>query len=344
MPIEPILYRDGAVELIDQRRLPDELVTLRITEVEEVAAAIRDMAIRGAPSIGVAAAYGVVLGMRDESVGEHLRLRFQRVRNLLAATRPTAVNLAWALDRMEVAFNRHPGASQADLVAALEVEGAHLHQDEAAANRRIGELGASLVPEGGSVLTHCNTGALATAGYGTALGIVRAAWAFGRLARVFVDETRPRLQGARLTAWELAQEGIPYEVIADGAAAFLMARGEVDLVLVGADRIALNGDVANKIGTYSLAVVSHYHGVPFYSAAPISTIDPSCLDGRSIPIEERPADEVRTLRGALVTPDGAPVRNPAFDVTPHAILSGIVTERGILTEPYDEAIAHVLTR
>jgi len=342
MPIEPILYRDGTVELIDQRRLPDELVTLRITDVEELAGAIREMAIRGAPSIGVAAAYGVVLGMWEPP--DDRWTAFRRIKTLLGETRPTAVNLSWALERMQVAFDRNADGDEASLREALVREAQRLHEEEVAANRRIGRLGARLVPVGGTVLTHCNTGALATAGYGTALGIVRAAWEAEVLAKVFVDETRPRLQGARLTAWELAQEDIPHEVIVDGAAASLMARGEVDLVLVGADRIASNGDVANKIGTYGLAVLAHHHRIPFYSVAPVSTIDPDCPDGRSIPIEERPADEVRTVRGTRVTPEGAPVRNPAFDVTPHALVSGIVTERGILTEPFDEAINDVLAR
>jgi methylthioribose-1-phosphate isomerase len=342
MPIEPIRFRDGVVELIDQRRLPDEEVILRLTDVEELAAAIRDMAVRGAPSIGVAAAYGVILGMQDAA--DDRWSAFRRVKKLLGETRPTAANLFWALERMQTAFDHHADAPSGELVQALASAARRIHEDEAAANRRIGALGARLVPAGGTVLTHCNTGALATAGYGTALGIVRAAWALERLAKVFVDETRPRLQGARLTAWELEQEGIPYEVIADSAAASLMADGEVDVVLVGADRIAKNGDVANKIGTYALAVLAHHHRVPFYSAAPISTIDARCPDGRSIPIEERSPDEVREVRGVRVTPAGAPVRNPAFDVTPHDLVSGIVTERGILTEPYDEAIDDVLAR
>jgi methylthioribose-1-phosphate isomerase len=342
MPIEPILYRDGAVELIDQRRLPDELVTLRITEVEELAAAIRDMAVRGAPSIGVAAAYGVVLGMRGAS--DDRWTAFRRVKKLLAGTRPTAVNLAWALDQMQLAFDRNADGSLEDLWAALAVEARRLHEEEVAANRRIAQLGVRLVPQGGTVLTHCNAGALGAAGYGTALGVILAAWEIEVLGKVFVDETRPRLQGARLTAWELKQERIAHEVIVDGAAGSLMARGEIDLVLVGADRIARNGDVANKIGTYSLAVLAHHHRIPFYSVAPISTIDPDCPDGRSIPIEERPAEEVRTARGTPVTPADAPVRNPAFDVTPHELISGIVTERGILTEPYDERINDVLAR
>jgi methylthioribose-1-phosphate isomerase len=343
MPIEPIVFRDGVVEMIDQRRLPGELVTLRITDVRELAELIRSMAIRGAPSIGIAAAYGVVLGMSEESAGT-AAAQFRRVRDLLAATRPTAINLFWALDRMEAAFARHADADRVNLLAALAAEAQTLHEDEVAANRRIGRLGSRLIPHGGTVLTHCNTGALATGGYGTALGIVRAAWEDGSLHKVFVDETRPRLQGARLTSWELVQEGIPHEVIVDGAAAALMARGEVDVVLVGADRIARSGDVANKIGTYSLAVLAHHHRIPFYAAAPVSTIDRDCLDGRSIPIEERAADEVRTVRGVLVTPPEAAIRNPAFDVTPHGLIAGIVTERGILTAPYEEAIDGLFPR
>ena len=343
MPIEPIAYRDGAIDLIDQRRLPDELVILRIRSASALAEAICDMAVRGAPSIGVAAAYGVVLEMRTDATEQDPRGRFRTVRKLLGETRPTAVNLRWALDRMERVVDRHADGSGSDLIDALEEEAARLHQEETAANRRIGELGASLVPQRGRVLTHCNTGALAAAGVGTALGVVRAAWALGRLKTVFVDETRPRLQGARLTAWELDREGIPYFVIADGTAASLMARGEVDVVMVGADRIARNGDVANKIGTYALAVLSHHHGIPFYVAAPISTVDPTCPEGTSIPIEERPPDEVRTVRGVLVTVEGAPVRNPAFDITPHGLISGIVTERGVLTEPYEESIGDALS-
>jgi len=342
MPIEPIQYRHGVVEMIDQRLLPDELVTLRITAVEELAACIRDMAIRGAPSIGVAAAYGVVLGMREAA--DDRWSAFRRVKTLLAGTRPTAVNLFWALDRMQAVFDREADDNPEGLLDALEIEARRLHETEADANRRIGQVGLRLVPQNGTVLTHCNTGALATAGYGTALGVVQAAWEAEVLGKVFVDETRPRLQGARLTAWELAQEGIPYEVIADGAAAAMMAAGEIDLVLVGADRIARNGDVANKIGTYSVAVIAHHHRIPFYTVAPLSTIDSDCPSGRSIPIEERPPEEVRFVRGTRVTPADAPVRNPAFDVTPHDLVSGIVTERGILTEPYEEAIDNVFGR
>ena len=344
VPIEPIAYREGAVELIDQRRLPEEQVILRITNVDELADAIRTMAIRGAPSIGIAAAYGVVLGLSDCEAGNNRRGLLREACKLLAGTRPTAVNLTWALGRMKAVFEKKAEADHADLVRALIEEARHIHENEVAANRRIGQLGVSLVPQGATVLTHCNTGALATGGYGTALGIVRAAWERGTLVKVFVDETRPRLQGARLTAWELAEDEIPHEVIVDGASASLMARGEVDLVLVGADRIARNGDVANKIGTYSLAVLSRHHRIPFYVAAPISTIDPACPSGGAIPIEERPPDEVRTVRGVLVVPTETPVRNPAFDVTPHTLISGIVTEHGILTAPFEEAIDDVLPR
>ena len=344
MPIEPIVFRSGAVEMIDQRRLPEETVVLRITDVDELADAIRSMAIRGAPSIGIAAAYGVVLGLSDPSAMSDRWGRLRHVCSMLTATRPTAVNLTWALGRMRSVFEKWAEAGHDDIVRALLEEAREIHENEVAANRRIGQLGLRLVPPGATVLTHCNTGALATGGYGTALGIVRAAWESGTLAKVFVDETRPRLQGARLTAWELEQEGIPYEVIADGAAAALMARGEVDLVLVGADRIARNGDVANKIGTYSLAVLARHHRIPFYVAAPISTIDPVCLSGGAIPIEERSPDEVRTVRGVGVMSPETPVRNPAFDVTPHDLVSGIVTERGILTAPFEEAIDDVLSR
>jgi methylthioribose-1-phosphate isomerase len=342
--IEPIVFRDGAVELIDQRRLPEEKVILRIANVDELADAIRTMAVRGAPSIGIAAAYGVVLGLSDPSAMGDRWGCLRRVCSLLAGTRPTAVNLTWALGRMKAVFEKRAEAGHDDIVWALLEEAQSIHENQVAANRRIGQLGVRLVPQGATVLTHCNAGALATGGYGTALGIVRAAWENGTLVKVFVDETRPRLQGARLTAWELAQDGIPHEVITDGAAASLMARGEVDLVLVGADRIARNGDVANKIGTYSLAVVSHHHRVPFHVAAPISTIDPACPSGGAIPIEERAPDEVRMVRSVGVMPPDTPVRNPAFDVTPHDLISSIVTERGILTAPFEEAIDDVLAR
>jgi len=342
VPIEPIVFRDGVVELLDQRRLPEETSLLRLSEVDELADAIRTMAIRGAPSIGIAAAYGVVLGMRDDSTDRWRR--FREVRSLLAGTRPTAVNLTWALDRMQHAFDAQADAEPDVLASALLDEARRIHDDELAANRRIGQLGARLVPPGATVLTHCNTGALATGGYGTALGILRAAWEHETLAKVFVDETRPRLQGARLTAWELEEEGIPYEVIADSASASLMARGEVDLALVGADRIARNGDVANKIGTYAVAVLAKHHRIPFYVAAPVSTIDPNCVSGAMIPIEERSPEEVRTVRGTPITPPNAPVRNPAFDVTPHDLISGIVTERGILTPPFEEAMDELFTR
>jgi methylthioribose-1-phosphate isomerase len=343
MTIEPIAFRDGAVVLIDQRWLPEERAILRITDVCELADAIRTMAVRGAPAIGIAAAYGVVLGMRrvDE---EDVRGRFRSVVETLTATRPTAVNLSWALERMKAAFETAVERTSIELAAALLTEARRIHEDEVAANRRIGELGAKLVPDGATILTHCNTGALATGGYGTALGIVRAAWERGTLAGVLIDETRPRLQGARLTAWELLQEGIPHEIIVDAAAGWLMSRGEVDLVLVGADRIARNGDVANKIGTYPLAVLAQRHGIPFYSAAPTSTIDPACPDGHAIPIEERPAEEVTTVRGVRVPPVGARVRNPAFDVTPHDLITAIVTERGVFEAPFGERIANVLAR
>jgi methylthioribose-1-phosphate isomerase len=343
MTIEPIAFRDGAVVLIDQRRLPEERAILRITDVCELADAIQTMAVRGAPAIGIAAAYGVVLGMRRVDQ-EDVRGRFRSVVETLAETRPTAVNLLWALERMKAAFETAVERTSTGLAAALLTEARRIHEDEVAANRRIGELGAKLVPDGATILTHCNTGALATGGYGTALGIVRAAWERGTLAGVLIDETRPRLQGARLTAWELLQEGIPHEIIVDAAAGWLMSRGEVDLVLVGADRIARNGDVANKIGTYPLAVLAQRHEIPFYSAAPTSTIDPACPYGRAIPIEERPAEEVTTVRGVQVTPAGARVRNPAFDVTPHDLITAIVTERGVLEAPFGERIADVLAR
>ncbi|MCR4404950.1 MAG: S-methyl-5-thioribose-1-phosphate isomerase [Candidatus Acetothermia bacterium] len=344
--ITPISYRDGAVELLDQTRLPQEAVVLKIREFRELARAIRELKVRGAPAIGLAAAYGVVLGLQNLELEDEAQLdrRFQEVVEELKRTRPTAVNLFWALERMARAFkeSRAKGLGLAELKRALLAEAEAIHREDIEANKRIGRLGAELLPEGATVLTHCNAGALATGGYGTALGVVRSAWEMGRLRKVLVSETRPLLQGARLTAWELEQEGIPYELITDGMAGWLMARGEVGAVVVGADRIARNGDTANKIGTYSLAVLAHHHKIPFYVAAPSSTLDPACPTGREIPLEERSPEEVTTIRGVRLAPAGASARNPAFDVTPHEMISAIITERGVLRPPLAEAIADVL--
>lgn len=340
--IIPISYRDGVIELLDQTRLPQEAVVLKVRDYRELAQAIREMRVRGAPAIGLAAAYGVVLGLQGLEDEARLDRRFREVVEEFKRTRPTAVNLFRALERMEKTFEENRDKGLTGLKRALLAEAERMHQEDIAANRKIGRLGAELLPEGVTILTHCNAGALATGGYGTALGVVRSAWELGRLRKVLVSETRPLLQGARLTAWELEQEGIPYELITDGMAGWLMARGEVGAVIVGADRIARNGDTANKIGTYALAVLAHHHKVPFYVAAPSSTLDPACPTGKEIPLEERSPEEVTQIRGVRLAPAGAKVRNPAFDVTPHELITAIITERGVLRPPFAEAIADVL--
>ena len=318
-PIPPTIeWHDGGVRMIDQRRLPAELVMLEVTTVDELCQAIRDLAIRGAPALGVAGAMGMALAART---GVDLDAAAAAIR----ATRPTAVNLAWGVARARAATDP---LAEALALAADDVEG----------NRRLGAHGAGLLPRDGRVLTHCNAGALACVGYGTALGVIRAAHDQGRSPRVWVDETRPVLQGSRLTAWELHRLGIPATLVADGMAAGLMGGGEVDCVIVGADRIAANGDVANKVGTYGLAVLAAHHEVPFYVAAPTSTVDLSCPSGASIPIEQRPAEEVTMLAGHRIAPEGMAVDNRAFDVTPAALVTAIVTEEGVARAPYPAAL------
>ena len=331
-------WRDNALVLIDQRRLPGELVYERCTDVDAVARAISELRVRGAPAIGISAAYGLVIAAnhsRAETLPE-LRRDVEAAAAQLRATRPTAVNLAWALEQTLGALDTAADVPSAR--AALGAKADQLAREDLAACRRIGENGAPLIPPGARVLTHCNAGALATVGYGTALGVIRSAHAQGRLCEVLVDETRPVLQGSRLTAWELMQEGIPVTLIADGAAAHYMARVRVDAVVVGADRIAANGDVANKIGTYGLAVLAHAHGIPFYVAAPVSTLDLSISSGDEIPIEERDALEVTTIGAQRIAPEGVRVGNPAFDVTPARYVTAIVTERGVVRSPYAESL------
>lgn len=327
-----------AVRLVDQRRLPAEEVYLDFRTPEEVAGAIRDMVVRGAPAIGVTAAFGLALGATSASglPAEAFAGRLRESFELMAKARPTAVNLFWAIEKMRRAFDaaRGAGLPPAGIAERLEEEARRIHDEDLASCREIGRHGGALVPDGGRVLTHCNAGGLATAGYGTALGVVRGAVDAGKKVRVYADETRPFLQGARLTAWELLRDGIETTLLADVAAASLLRRGEVDLVVVGADRIAANGDVANKVGTYPLAVLAREHGVPFYVAAPTSTIDPDCPDGASIPIEEREGREVTELFGRRVAPAGVAVFNPAFDVTPAALVTAIITDRGIHHPPY----------
>lgn len=341
--ISPIVYRAGLVELLDQTRLPRERVILKIGDYRELVRAIRELRVRGAPAIGIAAAYGVVLGVQELNDEAALDRRFHEVVTELRGARPTAVNLSWSLKRMERVYKENRARGLVELKGALLAEAQEVQREEAEADRRMGRYGAELLPDDAVVLTHCNTGALATGGYGTALGVIRAAWELKRLKEVLVDETRPLLQGTRLTAWELEQEGIPYEIIVDSAAGQFLAQGVVDAVLVGADRIAKNGDTANKIGTYALAVLAHRHGVPFYVVAPSSTIDLKIKDGTEIPIEERDPQEVLQVQGVQIAPAGALSRNPAFDVTPHELIAAIITERGVLKPPLEEAIADVLT-
>jgi len=333
--VETLRWRDGRLELIDQRVLPGRFEYVSCTSAAETAEAIRSMVVRGAPAIGCAAAFGIALeALRQQHrSGREFDAAMESAFNTLAASRPTAVNLFWALDRMRAvlaASNRGDSKSAtARLVdAALEVFRADVET-----NRAIGRAGAALVPDGARVLTHCNAGALATAGHGTALGVVRSARDAGKRISVIASETRPYLQGARLTAWELIQEKIPVTLIADNMAGHLMRLGKVDLVLVGADRIAANGDVANKIGTYTLAVLAERHRIPFYVAAPLSTIDISAADGNAIPIEERSPAEVTGYAGTRWAPEGVAVANPAFDITPAELVSGLVTEKGVVTKP-----------
>ncbi len=343
MAVEPIAWQGDRLRLLDQTLLPAREVYLEATDHRQVAEAIGSLRVRGAPLIGIAAAYGMVLASLRLPRGDMARFLagLEEAARELASTRPTAVNLAWALERL--LGRARACASPAEAVAALEAEARALHLEQVEADHRLAELGASLLPQGGAVLTHCNTGSLATGGLGTALGMLRAAWRQGRIVRVYATETRPLLQGARLTAWELWREGVPCTLIVDGAAGALMARGQVAAVVVGADRIARNGDVANKVGTYTLAVLARAHGIPFYVAAPTSTIDPATPDGDGIPIEERPADEVRRLAGVPVAPPGVEVSNYAFDVTPAAYVDAIVTERGIARPPYAESLASLLS-
>ena len=339
----PTIAREpDAVVMIDQRKLPREEVYVRCKTTAEVARAIKNMVIRGAPAIGVAAAMGLALGMRkNQATGtQKLAADFYKACELMASTRPTAVNLFWAIQRMQRAFGAaaEAGESVDQIKDRLDAEARAIHDEDVASCRAMGVHGAEVVPAEARILTHCNAGALATAGYGTALGVIRGAVEAGKRVAVFADETRPFLQGARLTAWELVREGIETTVITDSMAGALMHQGGVNFVVVGADRIAANGDTANKIGTYALAVLAREHGIPFYVAAPLSTIDLETPDGARIPIEERHAKEVTHVGGARVTPEGARVWNPAFDVTPHHLITGIITERGICRPPYSESL------
>jgi methylthioribose-1-phosphate isomerase len=334
--------RQPALILVDQTRLPLAIERVTCRTPQEVADAITGMQVRGAPAIGVAAAYGLVLGALAHTSDDPSGFvdELEQIASDLRQTRPTAVNLQWALDRMCArgrAVAQHEGVEAAR--AALVVLANSLAEDDIAANRRMGAFGLDLVPSGANILTHCNAGALATVDYGTALGVVRAAHEAGRGIHVYVGETRPFLQGARLTAWELQQLGVPMTLITDNMAGHFMSRGKVDMVIVGADRIAANGDVANKIGTYSLAVLARENGLPFYVAAPISTVDVSLSSGAEIPIEERSSREVTELAGARIAPEGVNAAHPAFDITPARLVTAIITERGVLRPPYDRSLA-----
>jgi len=337
-----VFWEDGALRLIDQRALPERFEVLRLTRHAEVADAIRTMAVRGAPAIGVTAAFGMALAAREtaEQCGtdcEVFRAGLDRAADLLRGTRPTAVNLFWAVERvLRVARAIEPPSEAAD---ALLGEALRMQEADVRANRAMGAFGADLLPAGGNVLTHCNTGSLATVHYGTALGVIRAAHESGRGVHVWVDETRPRLQGLKLTAWECRELGIPATVITDNMAAALMRQGRVDAAIVGADRIAANGDTANKIGTYGVAALCRHHGIPFYVAAPLSTVDFALADGEAIPIEERETQEVTHAHGRPLAPEGIAVHNPAFDVTPADLITAIITERGVARPPFTDSLA-----
>jgi methylthioribose-1-phosphate isomerase len=338
--IKTLEWTDAGVRFIDQTKLPTEETYVTCGTYEEVANAIRTMIVRGAPAIGVAAAMGVALGVRASQAKDHAELQHDctRICDVLAATRPTAVNLFWAIRRMKETFDQVSSRPIPEIKAVLVEEAQRIFAEDIATNQAMGKHGAVLLPSNGSILTHCNAGALCAAGYGTALGVVRSAVASGKKIHVFADETRPFLQGSRLTAWELMKDGIPTTVIADNMAGAMMRQGKIAAVIVGADRIAANGDVANKIGTYTVAVLAKEHGIPFYVAAPFSTIDMNTPDGSRIPIEQRSPKEVTHLAGKQIAPDGVAVENPAFDVTPHQYVTAIITERGVLREPYAESL------
>jgi methylthioribose-1-phosphate isomerase len=344
--IKTVEWTDEGVSMLDQRLLPTEEKYLMLRSYEEVADAIRKMVVRGAPAIGVSAAMGIALGAR-QSVGTtvaDLEDDFDYICEVMGATRPTAVNLFWAIERMKAAFKRAKGESNDAIAikARLAEEALAIFQEDIAANRALGQFGADLIADGATVLTHCNAGALATAGdYGTALGVVRGARDAGKRVAVIADETRPFLQGARLTAWELSRDDIPVTVITDNMAGHIMKQGKIDCVVVGADRIAANGDAANKIGTYMVAVLAKRHNIPFYVAAPISTIDLSLSTGAEIPIEERDAKEVTHIRDQQLAPEGVSVHNYAFDVTPNELIAAIITDRGVATAPYTESLSRL---
>ena len=339
MTIKAVEWADQGIILLDQRRLPEEEVYLTLESPQAVIAAIRDLVVRGAPAIGVTAALGLALGARELTTRpEGFRIEFDELCEQMNAARPTAVNLGWAVERMQQVVEQSLAEGVEVTLQRLESEARHMHREDAAINRAIGRHGAALLAERARILTHCNAGALATAGYGTALGVVRAAVEAGKQIRVLAGETRPFLQGARLTTWELQHDGIDCELITDNMSAYVMQRGEVDVVIVGADRVAANGDVANKIGTYGLAVLAREHGIPFYVAAPTSTVDLTLSGGEQIPIEQRSGDEVVIINEGRIAPYGIQARYPAFDVTPHRLVTAIITEAGVARRPYIEEL------
>ncbi|MBI4468001.1 MAG: S-methyl-5-thioribose-1-phosphate isomerase [Acidobacteria bacterium] len=346
--IRTVDWTEEGVVMLDQRKLPREELYPVFKTHEEVAQAIRQMVVRGAPAIGVAAAFGIALGVRNSKAAslEVLDRDFDSISSVICASRPTAINLFWAADQMKECYTRLrvSGVSRADIPGGLIEKAKALREADIAANRRMGMFGAELIQSEARILTHCNAGELATAGYGTALGVVYAAAEQGKNVSVYADETRPFLQGARLTAWELQRNGIPLTLITDNMAGHFMKAGRIDYVIVGADRIAANGDAANKIGTYGLAVLAREHRIPFFVVAPVSTLDLSLKDGDQIPIEERSGEEVTHLNGVAVAPAGVRVANPAFDVTPHRFISAIITDRGVAREPFVESLAVLIDR
>lgn len=344
--IKTLEWTDGGVRFLDQTKLPTEEVYVTCKTYEEVADAIKTMVVRGAPALGVAAGMGVALGVHRanaETVDE-LTPQFEQICKVIAATRPTAVNLFWGIRRMQDKFAQLRNKPVAEIKRQIVDEAKRMHVEDIAANEAMGKHGAVLLPAHGGVLTHCNAGALATAGYGTALGVIRAAVEAGKDLHVFADETRPFLQGSRLTAWELMKDNIPTTLISDNMAGAIMRQGKINAVVVGADRIAANGDVANKIGTYTVAILAKEHGIPFYVAAPTSTVDLEATDGSKIPIEQRAPTEVTHMAGKQIAPDGVGVENPAFDVTPHQYVSAIITERGVARAPYKESLSTLVRK
>ena len=338
--IKTLEWTAEGVRFIDQTKLPTEEVYVTCRTYQEVAAAIQDMIVRGAPAIGVAAAMGVALGIQHSSAKDERSLReeFDQISTVIGETRPTAVNLFWGIRRVRDKLDSLAGHPLSEIKTALVREAQQMYLEDIAANQAMGRHGATLMPSEGGVLTHCNAGALATAGYGTALGVIRAAVEQGKKIHVYADETRPFLQGSRLTAWELMKDGIPTTVISDNMAGAMMRQGKIGAIVVGADRIAANGDVANKIGTYTVAVLAKEHNIPFYVAAPVSTVDLACADGSGIPIEQRNGKEVTHIAGKQMVPDGVSVENPAFDVTPAKYVAAIITDKGVARAPYGESL------